>query len=176
MTSAPKIEVRPLRKTDDAAAVSDIYAASWRAAYRGLVPGAYLDALTGARWLPKLQNLAQSGQQAVLACCDGQPVGICTFCAARDENRAGWGEVVSLYLLPAYWGQGVGARLLQTAVNELHRQGYANVYLWVLQGNTRAERFYGRNGFAPCGDTLPLQLAGSELTECRWQLAAGEQA
>ena len=129
MTQSLKIEVRPLKKTDDAVAVSDIYAASWRAAYRGLVPDAYLTTLTGARWLPRLQNFAQSGQQALLACCAGQPIGICTFCAARDESRVGWGEVVSLYLLPAYWGQGVGVRLLQTAVNELHRQGYADVYL-----------------------------------------------
>lgn len=175
MTPTSKIEVRPLRKTDDTAAVSEIYAASWRAAYRGLVPDAYLATLTGARWLPKLQDLAQSGQQALLACCEGQPIGICTFCAARDEGRPGWGEVVSLYLLPGYWGKGAGAKLLRAAVAELHRQGYANLYLWVLQGNTRAEQFYRRNGFLPCGDTLPLQLAGSELIECRWQLAASEQ-
>ncbi len=66
MTPGFKIEVRPLRKTDDTAAVSEIYAASWRAAYRGLVPAAYLDALTGARWLPKLQNLAH---KAGSRCC-----------------------------------------------------------------------------------------------------------
>lgn len=175
MTPGFKIEVRPLRKTDDTAAVSEIYAASWRAAYRGLVPDAYLDALTGARWLPKLQNLAQSGQQALLACHAGQPVGICTFCAARDEGRAGWGGVVSLYLLPGYWGKGIGVKLLGAAVAELRRQGYANLYLWVLQGNTRAEQFYRRNGFLPSGDTLPLQLAGSTLTECRYQLAASDK-
>ena len=35
---------------DDALAVSRVYAASWRAAYRGIVPQAFLDEMAEDRW------------------------------------------------------------------------------------------------------------------------------
>ena len=48
--------VRKVRSGDDIDAVCDIYCQSWRAAFRGSVPQDYLDALSGSRWRPALEN------------------------------------------------------------------------------------------------------------------------
>jgi GNAT superfamily N-acetyltransferase len=52
-------------------------------------------------------------------------------------------QLHALYVLSAYWGQGVGRRLLAAAgpVQEL----------WVLRDNARARRFYERHGWRPDG-------------------------
>lgn len=50
-----------------------------------------------------------------------------------------------LYTRRATHGTGLGARLLDVAL------GSREAYLWILDGNPRADRFYRRHGFAPDG-------------------------
>jgi len=47
-----------------------------------------------------------------------------------------------LYLRPAHHGAGLGQALLDLAL-----PGRMRAYLWLVGGNSRAERFYARNGF-----------------------------
>ena len=54
------MEIRFLAKTDDLYAVSRIYEESWKVAYRGIVPDAYLQALAPGRWVPFLQQEKRS--------------------------------------------------------------------------------------------------------------------
>lgn len=51
-----------------------------------------------------------------------------------------------IYTLAAAHGSGLGQRLLETALPD-----GKGAYLWVLNGNPRAEAFYRRNGFVPDG-------------------------
>ena len=44
------MEIRPVNAHDDPLAISDIYEQSWRYAYRGIVPQAYLDSIPHGRW------------------------------------------------------------------------------------------------------------------------------
>ena len=76
--------------------------------------------------------------------------------------------MISLYLLPEYMGKGYGKRLLETAVTELRKQGYANIFLWVLEENNRARNFYERFGFSPTGDLLETEIGGKALWEVRY--------
>ena len=56
-------------------------------------------------------------------------------------------EIEKLYVEPALQGQGVGAALLEYAVSKLGAR-----WLWALEKNEGALRFYGRHGFAPTGE------------------------
>ena len=56
-------------------------------------------------------------------------------------------EITKLYVDPFFQGRGIGARLLDFAVEE---KG-ANT-LWVLEKNTRGAAFYARHGFLPDGE------------------------
>ena len=59
-----------------------------------------------------------------------------------------WGEEIEkLYVEPAFQSQGLGAQLLEHAVSNLGVR-----WLWVLEKNVRALRFYARHGFAPTGE------------------------
>ena len=51
-------------------------------------------------------------------------------------------KVVKLFVEPVLQGQGIGAKLLEYAVTEKQ----AN-YLWALEKNVKAIKFYERNGF-----------------------------
>lgn len=60
-------------------------------------------------------------------------------------------ELQQIYVLPAWHGRGVAARLMQwalAAATELHAP---EVYLTVFDHNERAKRFYRRHGFVEVG-------------------------
>ena len=56
-------------------------------------------------------------------------------------------EIEKLYVEPAFQGRGIGAALLEYAVTRLG----AN-WLWALEKNDGALRFYARHGFTPTGE------------------------
>lgn len=56
-------------------------------------------------------------------------------------------ELEKLYVEPTFQGQGIGARLLDHAVTVLGVN-----WLWALEKNTGALRFYARHGFQPTGE------------------------
>lgn len=158
------MEIRTIRP-DDVECVSRIYAQSWQAAYRGIVPQEYLDALAEDRWSPVL---AKSAFTSLVLLEDGRHIGTSAFGGARDESMPGWGEIVSIYLMPEYFGLGYGEKLLDAVVSSLAREGYTDIYLWVLAENTRARRFYERNQFQHNGDTKFIEIGGADLPEMRY--------
>ncbi len=57
-------------------------------------------------------------------------------------------QMHQLYTRRRTYGTGLGRRLLEVAT------GDHDTYLWIVDGNERADRFYLRNGFLPDGDTM----------------------
>ncbi|MBG6191152.1 GNAT superfamily N-acetyltransferase [Arthrobacter sp. CAN_A212] len=74
----------------------------------------------------------------------GTAVGIATSGPGRDDDRRDF-ELHHIYTLASTHGTGLGQQLLDTAIMD------QAAYLWILNGNRRAERFYRRNGFEPDG-------------------------
>jgi len=132
------MEIRYLTPTDDRMAVSRIYEESWKHAYKGIVPQDYLDAIPEGRWA---SGLDRQGWKT-LVCVDGDRlVGTSSFCASRLERLPGWGEVVSIYLLPESMGKGYGWLLLRSAVSELNRLGYPDIFLMGPGGKPQSKAF-----------------------------------
>ena len=79
--------------------------------------------------------------------------------AARDEHAPGSGELWGIYAHPDAWSTGVGHALITAVEQALRSDGHETAYLWVLEGNERAARFYERHGWASDGarkvDTRP---------------------
>ena len=159
------MEYRLFQPGDDLRQISRIYAQSWKSAYRGIVPQDYLDALPEDRWV---KPLSQNPDHIWLGLDAALPVGTSTVGPARDKAMAGWGELVSIYLLPEYQGKGIGTALFQKAVHSLQNCGYTNLYLWVLEENHAARRFYEKMGWKPNGDRLSATIGGKELIEIRY--------
>ena len=95
---------------DDVKYISRIHALSWKAAYRKIVPQAYLDELKEEFWIPAFTGWIKDNALAVQLIYDnGSPVGCIAYGKSRDEALPDWGEIVSLYLLPEYFGKGCGS-------------------------------------------------------------------
>ena len=63
----------------------------------------------------------------------------------RDEDLTDAGEVVAIYVLSEYYGRKIGYRLMNEAFARL--SGYDTIFVWVLEKNERAIRFYHQYGF-----------------------------
>lgn len=157
------MEIRRVTDADDFEKIGNIYAQSWKTAYKGIIPQDFLDSLPG---IPPL--LAQREYSTYVVLDGGTYIGTSSFHAARDANMNGWGEIISIYLLPEYFGKGYAAPLLRAVVAALSSQGFERIYLWVLEENARARRFYENNGFQCTSDTTKITLGGKELVEIRY--------
>lgn len=161
------MEIRYLNKADDRLAVSRIYEASWKYAYRDILPRDYLESIPAGRWVSHLDS---RGMTTLVMLEEGRYIGTSSCRASRFPELDGWGEIVSLYLLPAYMGRGYGRPLLEAAVSALACREYRDIFLWVLERNRRARAFYERAGFQPCGACLEDVIGGKaveELAYCR---------
>lgn len=159
------MEVRYIKSADDRMMISKVYEESWKVAYKGIIPQNYLDSIPEGNWVSNLDNK----DWKTLVCIDnGKIVGTSSFCKSRFEQFQGWGEIISIYLLPDYIGKGYGKILMKTTLSELKRQGYKNVFLWVLEENTRARNFYEQYGFWLTDDFLDDNIGGKDLREVRY--------
>jgi ribosomal protein S18 acetylase RimI-like enzyme len=79
------------------------------------------------------------------------------------------GELTSIYVSPQHWGTGVGRELLSAATEQLRQAGFTEATLWVLEGNTRARRFYASAGWRPDGARKDAVIAGVPVVEVRYR-------
>jgi GNAT superfamily N-acetyltransferase len=66
------------------------------------------------------------------------------------------GVIETLYVLPAFWGRGVGSMLHDDALDRLRKTGVEEARLWTLAGNDRARAFYEHRGWSLTGRTRPV--------------------
>jgi GNAT superfamily N-acetyltransferase len=124
------------------------YRASWRDAFRRL----------NERWLrryfeiedvdarvladPETHILAGGGR-VLFATIGGEPVGTC----ALLRERAGLFELTKMAVDPGWQGRGIGARLLQAAIDAFHALGGGTLFLESSSRLGPALRLYERAGF-----------------------------
>jgi len=151
--------VRPAAQGDEPA-IGCVYCEAWKSAYRGMIPGDYLDSLTSESCAPRKIN-----PDCTLVCeANSRIAGVIHFGPRRDEAAGGDSEIYSVYVLPEYWRTGAGRALFQRAVREIRSQGYDRIFLWTLSENLRAISFCERMGMKPCG-SRKIIIAGKELAE-----------
>ncbi|WP_337001827.1 MULTISPECIES: GNAT family N-acetyltransferase [unclassified Microbacterium] len=138
-------------RIDDADEVAGVHVRSWQAAYRGLIDQAVLDGLSveerAAGWRHFLSSTPQNGSGLLVAERDGVVVGWTSFGAGRDPESTDDGEVYGIYADPSTWSTGAGHALLSAAEEHMTDAGRTRAYLWVLDGNDRADAFYARHGW-----------------------------
>ena len=157
-----KIEMVTIKTAE---AAGQIHALAWKAGYQGILPQSYLDALSPQLWISRMK---QAVYQDFLLKDHGHYVAASSLSPARDKNMSGWGEIVSLYVLPEHIRKGYGSALLSYGIGQLQAQGLNNIYLWVLEENHRARAFYEAMGFVPNGDRAALPIGGAEWYEIRY--------
>jgi GNAT superfamily N-acetyltransferase len=180
----------------DAAQISAVMQASWRAAYDGIIAREVIGRVTasdgGARVRQSFRTRPWQKTFVAVAGPPAQPealrkrdaadgiVGYAFFGPEQDVLGAPWphplspegqqGQVAELYALyvhPAWWSTGTGRALMDRVLDTASAAGFLSVRLWVLRDNSRARRFYERAGFAPDGASHTLDGLGG-VTEIRY--------
>lgn len=161
----------------DAAAISRVHAASWKSGYRGMIDQGYLDGLREDHWvLPMSQWLESGSLEAVIAWEDGEAAGCVAYgqftpptgASGESAPPQGYGYILSLYVHPRYFRRGYGRALLGAAEDALRAKGHAGSFLYVLDTNAGARRFYERCGYVWDGSALDCGVGGQRLTDMRY--------
>lgn len=141
--------------------VRQIYISGWQNAFRGIVPQTYLDTMNLDDWAPPLNG--------AYVMTDGKNIlGTSSIGPARDSAFDGWGEIISIYVLPHLIGQGYGHLLFAFVKDRLLEQHYNDIYLTVFEDNHLARTFYEKHGFSWNSERLPINVGGKDLVELRY--------
>lgn len=95
-------------------------------------------------------------------------IGTSSFCESRFPEFQGMGEIISIYLLPQYIGKGYGTNLLHAAIAELKMLGFNEIFLWALEENYPAIKFYEKNGFVKTDKFIDDNIGGKSLREIQY--------
>jgi ribosomal protein S18 acetylase RimI-like enzyme len=129
----------------DADRIGAIQVRAWQAAYRGVMPDAYLDELTpddrADYWHRQVLALLP-GQRLNVIVDDGVVVGFAAAGPEHDGRDAGIGELYAINVDPRAWARGLGRALLRDMIAELVGLGYREAVLWVVPQNARARGLY----------------------------------
>jgi ribosomal protein S18 acetylase RimI-like enzyme len=163
-----------IARAADAPRIAHIHVETWRAAYRGQIPDAFLDALdVGRRTMFWRERLTQARGAVFVAENDNNVMGFCDLIPSRDKDvdPQAVAEIVAVYILPQHWRKGAGRALCDCALTEARRCGYETVTLWVLSSNGGARRFYEAMGFSLDGAAKTDKTTdGSDLHEVRFRI------
>ncbi|MGA9344621.1 MAG: GNAT family N-acetyltransferase [Nocardioidaceae bacterium] len=162
---------------DDVPRLARINVDTWRAAYAGIVPAAYLDGLDvhdfENRWRGRL-TIDHPGISSWVAEVDGHVAGYASVGPYRPqqdadptEDMTGWGEVYALYTEVERQGRGAGGAVQDAALAWLRDQGARHAALWVLRDNESSRRWYAAHGWRADGTTSYWDDAGTPLEEVR---------
>ncbi len=152
---------RPARP-DDAESIAALHAASWRRHYRGAYADSFLDGdIDSDRrgvWVARLAAAAMS--ETVLAEQGDRLVGFVHVMLDHDPR---WGSLVdNLHVAHDQHRAGIGTRLMvQAAAGVTRRAAGPALYLWVLEQNERAQRFYRACG-ATCVEMATVPPPGGD--------------
>jgi ribosomal protein S18 acetylase RimI-like enzyme len=154
----------------DADAIAGLHADSWRRAYRGMYTDEFLDGdLVAERlgvWRPRLAD-PPPNQYVRLAEADGELAG---FICGYADNDPTWGSLIdNLHVSIDYRRTGIASELMGRAADWFTANADSpSVYLWVIEQNTGARRFYETLG-ATNAETVSLTLqSGNPGTTCRY--------
>ncbi len=150
----------------DAERIATMHIDNWRTSYRGHMQDAYLDQhIFDERrevWRARMANPGPT-EHVLLAVENGDIIGFSSMIGRDDEH---WGNMLdNLHVSGTHKGRGIGEHLIRATASLLEqRYPGLGMYLWVLEANQGARRFYERMGginaerdtwAPPDGSTLP---------------------
>lgn len=101
--------------------------------------------------------LAYAGDELVGLAATGSSPSQWEIEAGLTPSPADW-ELDKLYVSRAWHGNGLAERLMSEVIAKVPQpagQEQPRVYLWLIDGNTRAQRFYEKHGFTHIEECIP---------------------
>jgi len=133
---------------DDIPRIAEIWGPAWRDGHLGGVPDELVRIRTPENFVQRATAIQPHTTLAVL---DGTTVG---FVAIAGD------EIDQLFVDAAARGLGIADTLLHAGEDAIAAAGHSTAWLAVVATNTRARRFYERNGWSDAGSFLYRTDAG----------------
>ena len=172
----PEIMIRKALP-EDAVAFTDCHIYCWQTAYKGIVPGEFLENMTTEKEQRVEQYkraLADPGNCEYYCVMNAENmIGFLIINKSRNEDNSYIGEIWAIYLIEEFCGKGFGKDLLDFEIRELSRVEPKEIFLWVFEDNNRARRFYEKNRFSYDGTKREANY-GKPLIQLRYVLNASE--
>jgi ribosomal protein S18 acetylase RimI-like enzyme len=157
--------------TADLPAIAEIHASSWRAAYRGILTDTFLDGDLledrRTRWSGIAERMTP--QDNLLIATDGKDAAgfIAGWTSAALGCEDGYGLYIdNLHVRPELRGNKYGESLFRALAIDAAANAKTSAYLWLLDGNEPAHRFYHRLGGRD-GEHRMIELGGRTVGETR---------
>ena len=151
----------------DAQAIAQVRVDAWRKTYRGLIPDAYLDAMSVTDSMvlwDRVLTAAPNTTNTFVAERDGRVVGFASGMMLAEPKHGFDAELTGLYLAPEAQRQGLGTRLAATVAAAQRSHGATGLIVWVIAGNKAARAFYERLNAALVVEQ-PFTWDGMDLVE-----------
>jgi len=137
--------INRLAREEDIGSIAEIKVRGWQTAYRGIIDEGDLDAMSAQEQSARLKTYPLAS--FLVAEKGGAVVGFCRILEGGIVSGVTPGcEIRELYVRPDRKRQGIGTKLFEYAVQELHRRGYKKMSLGVFEENAGARRFYEKMG------------------------------
>jgi ribosomal protein S18 acetylase RimI-like enzyme len=154
----------------DADRIAQLHAESWRRTYRGMMRDEFLDGDVFSNRCEAWRDLMSTvgGGKLVLLAEEG--ANLAGFICVTGGEDVLWGSYIdNLHVGQDYMRRGVGRALMGHAARWLDETySRSSVYLWVMQANDRARRFYEALGAANAGERSRLHPGGGSTLSCRY--------
>ena len=151
---------------EDVSSIAEVHICSWNEAYLALLPKSYIDKKNSEldRHMMWAQIICEPNVQVWVAVDDcHQVVGFIGY-YAHDRCY----EITTLYVLPDYHRRGIGTTLMQVSLAAISRSAPdAEFYLWALEANLSAIKFYQKHGFERSGDISEEVYEGTKITDIK---------
>lgn len=136
------------RTKDDCLSIARVVTVGWNETYKGIVPDWFLEELKTneqERANRMLNNFNEENNHQFVLEIDNNIVGFVNFGLAEEPEYSNCGEIIALYIISKYKGNGYGKKLVNTAIKELKEMGCDKMIIACLKGNPSNE-FYKHIG------------------------------
>jgi ribosomal protein S18 acetylase RimI-like enzyme len=144
----------------------------WQQAYKGIIDQAVLDQISfESRLQGRINRAGKEGSHSIVAVDGTKIVGFCDFGASR-HLKYGKGEIYAIYVLQEHQKSGVGTMLLEQAMSRLEEKQLVPYFVFALEQNITAQKFYERLGFQ-LTDKVPISISKRKYLENVYLKPAG---
>lgn len=157
--------------SDDASEIAVVHNQCVKADYSGHIPSKYIDISVSDRRVEAWRGwICRSQVSMVLARIDGEVVGFSTMQPNNDglsgEDSV---ELIGVYVLQDYWGQGIGRALFQHLLDEARDSKFAEIVYWEIESNDTGREFYESLSFRSDGSRRTfLEESNRTIEELRY--------
>ncbi|MFG1763307.1 GNAT family N-acetyltransferase [Micromonospora parva] len=179
--------VRPARP-EDAGEIARIQLATWRVAYRRILPRHVLDNLDEAflarRWSAAVLEPPSDAHRVLVAVEQAEQSYLVGFAASgpADGEALAPGEpadalgpdvaaVTDLLVEPRWGRRGHGSRLLAAAVDLWREDGLSRAVAWAFEGDEATRKFLTSTGWEPDGAARALDVDDMLVPQVRLHVA-----